>query len=63
MNICQFHAPAAHLGRVFIPARALQTRVAAGAWNHALTDLHKKPALFDDAEIILLIEAVNVNDY
>lgn len=30
MNICQFHAPAAHLGRVFIPARALQTRVAAG---------------------------------
>lgn len=23
----------------------------------------KKPVLFDDAEIILLVEAVNVNDY
>lgn len=61
MNICQFHAPAAHLRRVFIPARALHG--GAGAWNDALTDLHKKPALFDDAEIILLIEAVNVSDY
>lgn len=28
-----------------------------------LPDLQKKPALFDDAEIISLIEAVNVNDY
>lgn len=49
---------------MFAPAHAPQTHTAVGvpAWS-TLPGLQEEPALFDDAEIILLIEAVNVNDY
>lgn len=49
---------------MFVPAYAPQTHTAVGvpAWS-TLPGLQEEPALFDDAEIILLIEAVNVNDY
>lgn len=46
------------------PACAPQTHMAVRvpAWS-TLPGFQEEPALFDDAEIILLIEAVNVNDY
>lgn len=53
-----------HFGKVFAPARAPQPHMAVRvpAWS-TLPGFQEEPALFDDAEIILLIEAVNVNDY
>lgn len=49
---------------LLVPSCALQPCVVMGAsaWN-ALLGLQGKPAFFGDAEIILLIEAVNVNDH
>lgn len=63
-TICRFHTSAAHLGMLLVPSCALQPCVVMGAsaWN-ALLGLQGKPAFFGDAEIILLIEAVNVNDH
>lgn len=57
-----FCAVTGHFGKVFAPAHAPQTHTAVPAWS-TLPGLQEEPALFDDAEIILLIEAVNVNDY
>lgn len=62
MSTRRFHA--AHSGGPFAPVRPPDPRACrrASAWN-ALPGLQKMPALFGGAEIILLIEAVNVNDY
>lgn len=63
-HISGFCAVTGCFGKVFAPAHAPQTHTAVRvpAWS-ILPGFQEEPALFDDAEIILLIEAVNVNDY